>query len=115
MCHAANSGDIYAYEYVGFDLLEGAGLTYLEVMNISLDVMSEQDIAEELCVTGAWVEPAQVIASHPDGLPANEFVPGFTVYIQDGAGDTYLCNASGDGSIWAFAPLGEPLNVEYVG
>ncbi|MEM7192859.1 MAG: hypothetical protein AAF405_08375 [Pseudomonadota bacterium] len=114
MCHASNNGDIYAYEYVSYDLLEGTGFELLEVMNVSTERLKDQDIAEQVCVSAAAVEPAYAIASRPDGLPTDDFVAGYSVFLQDGAGDFYLCNASGDASIWAWAPLGKPINSNYV-
>ena len=55
------------------------------------------------------VEPGEggkVLAIAPDGL---EVDPGFVIFVQNAAGETYLCNATGDAMIWAFEPVGDPL------
>jgi hypothetical protein len=34
------------------------------------------------------------------------------IFVQNAAGETYLCNATGDAMIWAFEPVGDPLKLE---
>jgi hypothetical protein len=115
MCHADNHGSIYAYEVVDGDLLEGEGP---EMINLEFASNGEpkgkpQQVAEKVCTAAASLQPAKVIASRPDGL-SGDWTSGFSVFLQDDAGDYYLCNATGDASIWAWAPLGDPLEFDEV-
>ena len=116
MCHANNQGSIYAYEYVSDDLLEGEGPSMIDLRydTASNPVGDPQNIAERVCNAAAPLQPARVIASRPDGLSEEDYVAGFSVFLQDDVGDTYLCNASSDASIWTWSQIGDPFEIEGV-
>lgn len=67
------------------------------------------DIAELACKAYfPGNDPAKVIARGLDGLGEN-FVAGYFVFIESG-GHTYLCDATADAQVWAFAEIGAPLS-----
>lgn len=110
MCDADADGNVYVYSLLTGDLLEGAGG---ELIGLQLTADGgfdgePQAIAEKVCVAHAG-EGGKVLAIAPDGL---EVDPGFVIFVQNAAGETYLCNATGDAMIWAFDPVGDPLTLE---
>ncbi len=50
-----------------------------------------------------------MVGSAADGLDSD---PGFVVFVKDGSGHTYLCNATGDAAVWAFEPVSDPLSFD---
>ena len=113
MCHADNKGSIYAYEVIGGDLLEGEGpsLTGFELTSTGEPKGEPQEIAAKVCVAAAESQPAKVVASRPDGL-SGDWISGYSVFVQDGMGNHYLCNATADAAIWAWAELGDPIEFD---
>jgi hypothetical protein len=110
MCDADADGNVYVYSLLTGDLLEGAGG---ELIGLQLTADGgfdgePQQIAEKVCVAHTG-EGGKVLAIAPDGL---EIDPGFVIFVQNAAGETYLCNATGDAMIWAFEPVGDPLKLE---
>jgi hypothetical protein len=110
MCDADADGNVYVYSLLTGDLLEGAGG---ELIGLQLTADGgfdgePQAIAERVCVAHVG-EGGKVLAIAPDGL---EVDPGFVIFVQNAAGETYLCNATGDAMIWAFDPVGDPLTLE---
>jgi hypothetical protein len=110
MCDADADGNVYVYSLLTGDLLEGAGG---ELIGLQLTADGgidgePQQIAEKVCVAHTG-EGGKVLAIAPDGL---EVDPGFVIFVQNAAGETYLCNATGDAMIWAFEPVGDPLKLE---
>jgi hypothetical protein len=110
MCDADADGNVYVYSLLTGDLLEGAGG---ELIGLQLTADGgidgePQQIAEKVCVAHTG-EGGKVLAIAPDGLEAD---PGFVIFVQNAAGETYLCNATGDAMIWAFEPVGDPLKLE---
>jgi hypothetical protein len=110
MCDADADGNVYVYSLLTGDLLEGAGG---ELIGLQLTADGgidgePQAIAEKVCVAHMG-EGGKVLAIAPDGL---EVDPGFVIFVQNGEGVTYLCNATGDAMIWAFEPVGDPLTLE---
>lgn len=110
MCDADAEGNVYAYTIVASDLLKGAGpeLIGLQLTSDGTYGGNPQDIAAKVCVAylkdgGAVVHVAE------DGL---DLAPGFIVFVKDGSGHTFLCNATGDAGVWAFEPIGEPLTFD---
>jgi hypothetical protein len=103
-------GNVYVYSLLTGDLLEGAGGELIG-LQLTADGGIEgepQQIAEKVCVAHTG-EGGKVLAIAPDGL---EVDPGFVIFVQNAAGETYLCNATGDAMIWAFEPVGDPLKLE---
>jgi hypothetical protein len=110
MCDADADGNVYVYSLLTGDLLQGAGG---ELIGLQLTADGgfdgePQQIAEKVCVAHTG-DGGKVLAIAPDGLEAD---PGFVIFVQNAAGETYLCNATGDAMIWAFEPVGDPLKLE---
>ncbi|HSD92828.1 MAG TPA: hypothetical protein VLB11_07365 [Methyloceanibacter sp.] len=106
MCDADAEGNVYSYSIVTKDLLGGAGP---ELIGLQLtggaDDAEPQAIAEKVCA--AYLEDSgKVLLSVADGLEAD---PGFIVFVADKTGAYHLCNATGDAMIWAFEPIGDPI------
>jgi hypothetical protein len=111
LCNANQDGKVFALAQMTGDLLKGAG-AYL----INSDEDGEGDgeapektpiaIAELACQ--AYLDnEGKVVGSGPDGLNG-EWVPGFLVFIEADNG-LFLCDATGDAQVWAFAEIGDPV------
>ncbi len=110
MCDADADGNVYVYSLLTSDLLEGAGGELIG-LQLTADGGFEgepQTIAEKVCVAHSG-EGGTALAVAPDGF---EIGPGFVIFVRNGAGETYLSNATGDAMIWAFEPVGDPLTLE---
>jgi hypothetical protein len=44
------------------------------------------------------------------GRNAN-WLPGYYVFLETEAGETFLCDATANAQVWAFARIGEPLDL----
>jgi hypothetical protein len=92
------------------DLLGGAGP---EMIGLKLTSDGDyedrpQAVAEKICA--AYLkEGGTVVSSGSDGL---SFDPGYVVFVKNETGALYLCNATGDAMVWAFEPIGDPLEFE---
>jgi hypothetical protein len=89
------------------DLLSGGGpeLIGLQLASDGTYDGQSQDIAEKVCV--AYLKgDGKVVHVAADGLDSD---PSFIVFVKDGSGHTYLCNATGDAGVWAFEAIGDPL------
>jgi len=107
MCDADADGNVYSYSLVTDDLLEGAGpeMIGLELAADGTSSDDPQTIAEKVCA--AYLEGGgKVLVSAPDGF---EDDPGFIVFVEDQTGAFHICNATGDAMIWAFEPIGDPI------
>jgi hypothetical protein len=51
-----------------------------------------------------------VVGKGADSLNA-DWLPGYFVFIETDAGETYLCDATPDAQVWAFAKIGAPLDL----
>jgi hypothetical protein len=115
-CSADAAGKIYAYVVMTGDLLQGAGSVLVPDESFSDDEYSVPlpdpnplDIAELACKAYfSGNDPAKVIARGLDGL-GEKFVPGYYLFIESG-GHTYLCDATADAQVWAFAEISDPLS-----
>jgi hypothetical protein len=110
MCDADSEGNVYSYTIVASDLLSGGGpeLIGLQLASDGGDDVQPQDVAAKVCV--AYLKDGgEVVHIAEDGL---EVSPGFIVFVKDGSGHTFLCNATGDAGVWAFEPIGEPLTFD---
>jgi hypothetical protein len=116
-CSADAAGKIYAYVVMTGDLLQGAGSVLVPDESFSDDEYSVPqpdpnplDIAELACKAYfRGNDPAKVTGRGRDGLGEN-FVAGYYVFFESG-GHTYLCDATADAQVWAFAEIGAPLSV----
>jgi hypothetical protein len=110
MCDADADGYIYSYTVVAEDLLAGYGPELIGLTPASNGGFEDrpQVVAEKVCAA-YLADGATVLASGSDGL---SFDPGYAVFVKNAAGELYLCNATGDAMVWAFEPIGDPLNLE---
>ena len=106
MCDADSDGNVYSYSIVGKDLLEGAGPELIGLQLIANGTYDgePQTVAEKVCA--AYLDGGEVLLSVADGLEAD---PGFIVFVAHKTGAYHLCNATGDAMIWAFEPIGDPI------
>jgi hypothetical protein len=110
MCDADSEGNVYSYTIVASDLLSGGGpeLIGLQLASDGSFDGQPQDVAAKVCV--AYLKDGgEVVHIAEDGL---EVSPGFIVFVKDGSGHTFLCNATGDAGVWAFEAIGEPLTFD---
>jgi len=110
MCDADAEGFVYSYTLLAGDLLEGTGPELIGLKPASNGGFEDQpqSVAEKVCA--AYLDDGgTVLVSRPDGLGAD---PGYAIFVENGAGDLYLCNATGDAMVWAFEPIGDPLSFE---
>jgi len=114
LCRADAAGHVYAYGLIFDDLLRGAGAKLLPSTTVDRNgkpvlPADPQKIAQGACQ--AYLEdPASVVSgSGPDGLK-DDWLPGYFVFLETGAGETFLCNATPNAQVWVFAQIGEPLS-----
>jgi hypothetical protein len=95
------------------DLLQGTGTNLVAidpVMNPGEIGTPEQNplaVAERACQAYLSDGPGKVVGAGPDGLEG-DWVPGYYFFFE--AGDRlFLCDATGDAQVWAFAEIGDPL------
>ncbi len=110
MCDADAQGNVYAYTVVASDLLKGTGpdLIGLQLTSDGSYDGAPQDVAAKVCV--AYLKDGgEAVHVAADGL---DLSPGFIVFVKDGSGRTFLCNATGDAKVWAFEAIGDPLTFD---
>jgi hypothetical protein len=83
LCNANEEGKVFAFTQMTGDLLKGAG-AYLD-------------------------NEGKVIGSGSDGL-TGDWIPGFYVFVETENG-LFLCDATGDAQVWAFAEIGDPIGI----
>jgi outer membrane protein assembly factor BamB len=116
LCSAGKDGKIYAYSLMAGDLLQGAGAGLIDLKPVSdgaAVVFPDPDPAEialKACQIKLDGVKLEVIGHGMDGLRGN-WVPGYFVFIETGEGRVYLCDATADAQVWAFAEIGAPLTV----
>ena len=113
LCNADAEGHVFAYSKMTGDLLQGAGANLVAidpVTNPDEIGTPEQDplaVAERACQAYLSDGPGKVVSAGPDGL-AGDWVPGYYFFLE--VGDRlFLCDATGDAQVWAFAEIGDPL------
>ncbi|HUU66147.1 MAG TPA: hypothetical protein VMW57_02545 [Methyloceanibacter sp.] len=118
LCSAGADGHVYAYSKIFDDLLAGEGAHLVEPLYVDGDgqpVTSPPDplaVAERACQAYLAGEDGKVVGKvsgkGADGL--NEaWLPGYFVFIESAAGETFLCDATANAQVWAFARIGKPL------
>lgn len=116
LCSAAADGQVYAFSMIFSDLLKGAGGQFVLPVHIGSDgtaVPPPHDplhIAELACQAYLPGDGDKVVGKGADGLNA-DWIPGYFVFIETDAGETYLCDATPDAQVWAFAKIGAPLDL----
>jgi hypothetical protein len=116
LCNADADGRVYAYSMIFDDLLAGAGASLVTPIILDRDgkpVSPPPDplaTAELACRAYLDGEGDEVVARGPDGLNTN-WLPGYYVFLETEAGETFLCDATANAQVWAFARIGEPLDL----
>ncbi|MGH6735878.1 MAG: hypothetical protein ACRECX_07335 [Methyloceanibacter sp.] len=115
LCSADGQGHVYAYAMIFHDLLEGAGTALVEPVYLDDDgkPIPSQDpleMAELACKAYFSGEGGKVVGRGEDGLNA-DWLPGYFVFIETKAGETFLCDATPNAQVWAFAKIGKPINL----
>jgi hypothetical protein len=118
VCSADAAGKIYAYVMMTFDLLKSAGSWLVPDESFSDDEFgvarpdpNPLGIGELACKAFfPGGNPGKVIGRGQDGLAEN-FMPGYFIFFQSQE-HTYLCDATGDAQVWAFAEIGDPLTFD---
>jgi hypothetical protein len=116
LCNADADGHVYAYSMIFDDLLAGAGASLVTPIILDRDgkpVSPPPDplaTAELACRAYLDGEGGEVVARGADGLNTN-WLPGYYVFLETEAGETFLCDATANAQVWAFARIGEPLDL----
>jgi hypothetical protein len=112
LCSADTGGHVYAYSLIFDDLLKGAGARLVEPVYLDGEgnpVAPAPDplaVAERACQ--AYLDGGTVVGRGKDGLNA-DWLPGYFVFIETAAGETFLCDATPNAQVWVFARIGGPL------
>lgn len=115
LCNADAEGNVYADTMIFDDLLAGAGASLVTPIVLDRDGKPVSPLpdplvtAELACRAYLDDEGGEVVARGSDGLTAN-WLPGYFVFLETEAGETFLCDATPNAQVWAFARIGEPLN-----
>jgi hypothetical protein len=115
LCNADAEGQIFAYNKMVGDLLEGAGANLVGLQpavnesGVAVPEKNPLTIAENACQAYLSDGPGKIVGSGPDGLDG-DWVPGYYVFIDTGAG-LVLCDATADAQVWTFAAIGDPLSL----
>lgn len=114
LCNADAQGQVYALSMIFDDLLAGAGAALVTPIFLDRDGKPRPPVAEPFAVAqsacqaylGDEARPA--VVSGQDGLGTN-WLPGYFFFFETEAGETFLCDATANAQVWAFARIGEPL------
>jgi hypothetical protein len=119
LCSADADGRVYAYSMIFDDLLQGAGASFVEPLYIDgagKPVAGAADplaVAERACqayLAGeAGTAVGTISSKGADGLN-DDWLPGYFVFIETEAGETFLCDATSNAQVWAFHRIGKPLS-----
>ena len=113
LCNADAEGHVFAYSKMTGDLLQGAGANLVAIDpvtnpgEIGTPEQNPLTVAERACQVYLPDGPGKVVGAGPDGLEG-DWVPGYYFFIETGKG-LFLCDATGDAQVWAFAEIGDPL------
>jgi hypothetical protein len=116
LCNADAQGNVYVYNPIGGDLLngKGAGLVHIDHVvgedGMPLPERNPIDVAEQVCVAYLPGEETKVVGSGLDGL-SEDWVAGYYVFVAAGNDKLYLCDATGDAAVWAFSEISDPLDL----
>jgi hypothetical protein len=115
LCSADAEGHVYANTVMTGDLLQGAGANLVDIDQATDDgevpapELNPINVAERACQAYLSGGPGTVIGSGKDGLEG-DWVPGYYVFIETSEGNIYLCDATADAQVWAFAEIGDTLS-----
>ncbi|MGK2923377.1 MAG: hypothetical protein ACSLE4_11450 [Methyloceanibacter sp.] len=113
LCSADERGSVYAYGLIFEDLLRGAGAAFLPPVSVDRGgkpVLPADPLGIAQVACRAYLDDmaSAVLNSGPDGLEGG-WIPGYFVFLETKAGDTFLCNATPNAQVWVFARIGAPL------
>lgn len=117
LCSADSEGRVLAYTMIFDDLLAGAGASLVEPIYLDetgKPVSPAQDpaaVAALACQAYLGGQIGKVVGSGIDGLNAN-WIPGYFVFIETVAGEIFLCDATPNAQVWAFAKIGGPIKLD---
>ena len=117
LCNADGEGRVYALSMIFEDLLKGAGAALIAPIYLDRDGKPKPPLTDPLAVVAgacrAYLggEGAMVVGSGKDGLNDN-WLPGYFVFLESAAGETFFCDATPNAQVWAFARIGTPLGLE---
>jgi hypothetical protein len=113
LCGSDGSGHVYTYSLIFDDLLEGAGAQLITPITIDRDGKPVQPVPDPLemaalaCQAYLDGEAGKIVGRGADGLNAN-WLPGYFVFLETEAGETFLCDATPNIQVWVFARIGAP-------
>lgn len=112
LCGAGADGRVYVFELIFDDLLRGAGIKLLPPVSVDRDGMPVLPpdplfLAQGACQAYLGDAPSTVLSSSADGLEGN-WVPGYFVILATETEETYVCNATPNARVWAFAKVSPP-------
>jgi len=120
LCSADGSGQVQAYKLIFDDLLEGAGAQLVTPIILDRDGKPVRPAPDPLEMAAlacqAYLDGkigevvGKVSVKGADGLNAG-WLPGYFVFLETQAGETFLCDATPNAQVWAFARIGEPLGL----
>ncbi len=110
-CNADAAGLVYAYAPVLGDLLEGGGAEFLTAApQLTSGIDAGGNRARDLCLgVASLTQGAELVASVADGLG------DVLVWLRMADDRLWMCNASEDGKLFVFEPVGFPLDPEHDG
>jgi hypothetical protein len=105
-CNADRDGHVYLNVVLAGDLLEGRGAEFLrsEPAPAAANAPARgEGASRDLCVAVAGLTQAvTVLTTVPDGMGDN------LVWLRLADGQLWMCNASADGKLFVFEPVGGP-------
>jgi hypothetical protein len=105
-CNADGEGHVYLNVVVAGDLLEGRGAEFLRTEPTLATANAPahgEEASRDLCVAVAGLTQAvTVLTTVPDGMGDN------LVWMRLADGQLWMCNASSDGRLFVFEPVGGP-------
>lgn len=108
-CNADGDGRVYMNVVVAGDLLEGRGGEFLHGERTAAakdEDAGAEGASRDLCVGVAGLTQAvAVVATVPDGLGDS------LVWLRLADGQLWMCDASADGKLFVFEPVGLPTEI----
>ncbi len=104
LCNANGKGDVYANVVMNGDLLKGQG-DELVANAGGGPHPGPAESAERLCAAvGSYMEDLEITETVDDGLG------DYLVWLKNGKGAYWMCNASSDHKLYAFEAVQYPVN-----
>ena len=105
-CNADREGHVYLNVVLAGDLLEGRGAEFLRTepaLATAGEPADGEAASRDLCVAVAGLTQAvTVLTTVPDGMGDN------LVWMRLADGQLWMCDASADGKLFVFEPVGDP-------